>query len=159
MVGSLGNQTGEHHIRQVVVTHNVSVVVVGDAATVWVRSSLSGDVLAHVGAVVTQHTDCYRSDIPSVVGIVKPCLHLVGGGGRHFIEAIYLGDDTLAGAVFLQLVGIFGPSVVVRGDDDVLGTIVVAAQPFLHTGFIVDDGQLVVVQQLSSEDGIPIGGT
>ena len=123
------------------------------------RGSLGGHILAHVGAVVTEHTDGHRGNLPGVVGAVEPALHLGGGVGWHLVEAVHLGDDALTGAVFLQLVGILGPCVVVGRDDEVLGAFVVVAQPLLHTSLIVDDGQLVVVEQFGSEDGIPVGRT
>ena len=153
----LGNEARKHHVGQVVVADHIGVAVVGDTTTQGVRDSLGRDVLSHVGAMVTQQADGYRGNLPCVVGTVEPSLHVVGGGGGHLVEAIHFCDDALAGAVVLQLVGILGPSVVVRCDDEVLGTFVVVAQPLLHTGFIVNDGQLVVVEQLGSEDGIPIG--
>ena len=65
----------------------------------------------------------------------------------------------MTGAVVFQLVGIFGPGIVVRRDDKVLGTVFIAAKPFLHTSGIVNDGQLIVVHQLGSQDRIPVGRT
>ena len=158
LAGVLRDKTRKDHVGQVVVAFGIGIEVICDAAVaVGVRGALSGDVLAHVGAMVAKQTDGYRRNVPIVVSIVEPFLHLGGSGSWHLVKAIHFGNDTLAGAVFLQLVGVFSPSIVVRGDDEVFGTIFFVAQPFLHTCSIVDGGQLVVVHQFRSEDGIPIG--
>ena len=158
LCGRFGNQARKHHVGQVVVALGIGIAVVGDAAAVGgVAGGFGGDVLAHVGAMVAHEADGHRGDVPSVVGVVEPFPHLVGVGGGHLIEAVHSGQDALACAVFLQLVGIFGPSVVVGRDDEVFCAVLVVAQPFLHTLLIVDDGQLVVVQKLCGQDGIPIG--
>ena len=155
-----GNQARKHHVGQVVVALGIGIAVVGDAAAVGgVAGGLGRDVLAHVGAVVTEQADGHGGDVPGVVGVVEPFPHLVGVGGGHFVEAIHSGEDALACAVFLQLVGIFGPSVVVGRDDEIFGAVLVVAQPFLHTFLIVDDGQLVEIEQLGSQDGVPVGRT
>ena len=159
--GVLCHQTREDHVGKVVVALGISIFIVGDAVTIVIRvvNNLGRDILAQVVAVVTEQTDRYWGNIPSVVGVVEPSLQLGGVVGRHLIQTIHFGDDALTGAVVFQLVGIFGPGIVVRRDDKVLGTVFIAAKPFLHTSGIVNDGQLIVVHQLGCKDRIPVGRT
>ena len=158
LAGVLCDKTRKDHVGQVVVALGIGIEVIGDAtATIIMASGLGRDVLAHVGAMVTKQTDGHGRDVPIVVGIVEPSLHGTGRVGGHLIQTVHLGDDALTGAVIFQLVGVFSPSIVVGRDDEVLGTVIIAAQPLLHTGGIVDDRQLVVIHQLGSEDGVPIG--
>ena len=158
--GVLCHQTREHHVGQVVVAHCVGVEIVGDAAAVvGMAGGLSRDTLSHVGVVVTEQTYGYGSDIPSVVCVVEPSLQLGCGGRRNLVQAVDFSDDALLGAEFLQLLCVWFPCIIVRDDDEVLGTIAVVSDPVLHTSLIVDHWQLVIVHQLSGENGIPVGGT
>ena len=156
LIGVLSDKARKHHVGEVVVADHIGIAVVGDATAQGMRNCFGGDVLAHVGTVVTEQAHCYRGNLPCVVGIVEPSLHLLSAVGGHFVKAENLGDDALALAIVPQLVGIFCPSVVVGRDDHILGTFFTAALPFLHTGGIVDDGQLVIIHQFGGEDGVPI---
>ena len=64
-------------------------------------NGFSRHILPHVITMVAKHTDGNRGNLPSVVGIVEPCLYGIGVSGRHFVETIYLGEDALTGTIVL----------------------------------------------------------
>ena len=123
------------------------------------ESVFGRDARTHVGVVVSQKQHGNGWDVPCVVGVVEVIPHLVGGGATHVAEALHLGEDALLDAVVAQLVGILAEALVVGDDDEIFAACGTVVDPFLHAGFIIDNGQLVVVGQVLHEDGVPIGGT
>ena len=117
------------------------------------------DAHAHVGVMVTQKQHGYRRNVPGVVSIVEIALHLIGGGATHVAEALHFGEDALLNAEVTQLFGILTEAFVVGDDDEVFAAGGTVVHPFLHTGFVVDAGQLVVVGQVLHQDRVPIGRT